>query len=211
MAEELVEPFEEEKLVGGCISKKIWDRICANAPDFENATLEEIEIRLDPNFVPEGWLDPPTPPKKLKLSLNRKKTASTSELSALKASRFAAPVSQEEVKEAAIGVVPLNTKNNAWAERTFDAWVQERNKLRPGDPVPTDLLQCHDTSVVSKYLKYFVLEARTQDGKKYHPSTLWSLLSGLNRILKESKAPFSILDKGNPDFRALLLTLDSDK
>ena len=36
----------------------IWDQICANAPDFENATLEEIEARLDPNFVPEGWLDP---------------------------------------------------------------------------------------------------------------------------------------------------------
>ena len=104
--EELVEPFEEEKLVGGCISKKIWDRICANAPNFENATLAEIKARLDPNFVPEGWLDPPTPPKKkLKLSLNRKKTASTSELSALKASRFAAPVSEEEVKEAAKGVV----------------------------------------------------------------------------------------------------------
>ena len=87
--EELVKPFEEEKLVGGCISKKIWDRICANAPDFENATLEEIEARLDPSFVPEGWLDPPTPPKKLKLSLNKKKMASsTSELSTLKASRL---------------------------------------------------------------------------------------------------------------------------
>ena len=159
--------------------------------------------------MPEGWLDPPTPPKKkLKLSLNRKKTVSTSELSTLKASRFAAPVSEEEVKEAAKGVVPSNTKkNNAWAERSFDAWVQERNKLMPGDPVPTDLLQCHDTSIVSKYLKYFVLEARTQDGKKYPPSTLRSLLSGLNRILKESKAPFSILDKGNPDFCELLLTL----
>ena len=34
--EELVEPFKEEKLVGGCISKKIWDPICANSPHFEN-------------------------------------------------------------------------------------------------------------------------------------------------------------------------------
>ena len=50
-------PEKEEKLVGRCISKKIWDRICANAPNFENATLEEIKARLDPNFVPEGWLD----------------------------------------------------------------------------------------------------------------------------------------------------------
>ena len=48
---------------------------------------------MDPDFVPEGWLDPlPTPPKKkLKLSL-AKKTECTSELSASKASRFATPV-----------------------------------------------------------------------------------------------------------------------
>ena len=79
----------------------------------------------------------------------------------------------------------------------------------PLDPVSTDLLQCHDASVVSKYLRYFVLEARTQDDKKYSPTTIWSLLSGLNRILKELKATFSILDKSNPAFRELLLTLDT--
>ena len=58
--------------------------------EFENATLEEIEARLDPNFIPEGWLDPPTPPKKkLEISLNKKKPVSASELPAPKASRFA--------------------------------------------------------------------------------------------------------------------------
>ena len=109
-----------EELVGGCISKKIWDQMCANTLDLENATLEEIEAGLDPDFVPEGWLDPPTSPKKkLKLSLAKKKTECTSELSASKASRFATPVSEKEVNEAAKGVVPTNTKkNNAWAERT---------------------------------------------------------------------------------------------
>ena len=47
-----------EELVGGCISKKIWDQMCANTLDLENATIEEIEAGLDPDFVPEGWLDP---------------------------------------------------------------------------------------------------------------------------------------------------------
>ena len=38
--------------------------------EFDNATLQEIKARWDPNFVPEGWLDPQTPPKKkLKLSI----------------------------------------------------------------------------------------------------------------------------------------------
>ena len=167
-----------KELVGGCISKKIWDQMCANMLDLENATLDEIEAGLD--LVPEGWLDPPTSPKKkLKLSLAKKKTECTSELSALKANRFATPVSEKEVNEAAKGVAPTNTKkNNAWAERTFDAWVQERNQLMPLDPVSTDLLQCHDASIVSKYLRYFVLEARTQDCKKYPPTTIRSLSVG---------------------------------
>ena len=85
-----------EELVGGCIS---WDQMCANMLDLENATVEEIKDGLDPDFVPERWLDPPpTPPKKkLKLSLTKKKTDTTSELSASKASRFTTPVSQREL------------------------------------------------------------------------------------------------------------------
>ena len=93
--------------------------------------------------------------------------------------------------------MPSNTKkNNAWAERTFDAWVEEQNKLMMlGDLIPTNSLQCHDTSVMSMYMysNHFVLEARTQNGKKYRSSALRILLSGLNKIPKESKGPFAFL------------------
>ena len=65
----------------------------------------------------------------------------------------------------------------------------------PNDPVSSDLLSCHDPAAVSKYLRYFVLEARNQTGEKYPSATIRGILSGLNRILKEAKAPFSILDK----------------
>ena len=55
---------------------------------------------------------------KLPLSLTRKK------------SRFATPVSEEEFCNAANGVVPLNTKkNNCWAQRMLNAWIEERNKV----------------------------------------------------------------------------------
>ncbi len=107
-------------------------------------------------------------------------------------------------------MIPCNTKkNNAWAERTFNSWVEERNKRTPGS-VPTDLLLCRDLQLaVCKYMRYFVLEARNKDGNKYPPGAIRSILSGLNRILKESKAPFSIFDKSNPAFRELQLTLDT--
>ena len=101
--EELVEPFEEEKLVGGCISKKIWDRICANAPDFENATLEEIEARLDPNFVPEGWLDPQLLRRRSSsyCSTGRKRYLAVIELSALKL--YSNPVPSKQVSMPSAG------------------------------------------------------------------------------------------------------------
>ena len=37
--------------------------MCANTLDLKNATLEEIEAIPDPDFVPEGWLDPPAAAK----------------------------------------------------------------------------------------------------------------------------------------------------
>ena len=69
------------------------------------------------------------------------------------------------------------------------------------------LLACHDASTVSKDLRYFVLEMRAADESKY-PPMFRSILSALNRIYKDSKAPFSIVDKANPAFRELHLTLD---
>ena len=53
------------------------------------------------------------------------------------------------------------------------------------------------------------METRKTDGSPYPPSTLRSLISGLNRVLQSNQAPFSVLDKGDYRFRNLLKTLDS--
>ena len=58
----------------------------------------------------------------------------------------------------------------------------------PNDPVPSDTISCHGPATVS----IFVLEARNQMGEKYPPATIRS-------ILRETKAPFSILDRSNVD------------
>ena len=47
------------------------------------------------------------------------------------------------------------------------------------------------------------------NGSQYPPATLRSLLSGVNCVLQENKAPFSILDKGDYRFKDLLHTLDT--
>ena len=79
----------------------------------------------------------------------------------------------------------------------------------PDDPVPLDLLSSHDPVLVSKHLQRFVMETRNTNGESYTPATLRSLLSGINRILKANKAPFSIFNKEDPAFRNLMLTMDS--
>ena len=173
--------------------KGVWEKITRSEEykKIESMELEKLEAYLDPSFIPKGWLDkePSPPKKKLKLSLSSKKP------------RFAAPVTSEKLSDAAKGVVPNNTKkNNAWAVKTFTAWREERDKLIPDDSVPEDLLSCHDQSIVSKYMHCFILEARNQAGEKYLPSTIRSILSGLSRVLKEAKAPFSILDKSGLAF-----------
>ena len=73
-----------DELINGCIAKPVWDLI--HTDKFEKTTLEEIEALFDPNFVPEGWLDPRPPKKKLKLSVK---------------SRFASPADDQKFSEAA--------------------------------------------------------------------------------------------------------------
>ena len=51
---------------------------------------------------------------------------------AVNVSRFADPVSQEEMEVAAQGVVPDNTKrNNEWAANNFAQWAKARGQRSP--------------------------------------------------------------------------------
>ena len=115
--------------------------------------------------------------------------------------RFASPVSENQFKKADIGVVPANTRSNLqMAERNFIEWEKQHDQQEPEDPKPLDLLQSHIAELACKTLCKFVLETRNSSGQHYPPATIRSLLSGINRILKENKAPFSILDKDAHSF-----------
>jgi hypothetical protein len=53
------------------------------------------------------------------------------------------------------------------------------------------------------------MEAKKSDGSFYPPSSLRSLVCGLNRVLQKNRAPFSVVDKNDHRFRDLIKTLDS--
>ena len=150
--------------------------------------------------------------RKLSLSLSRscgKRSVPLKDVGNSK--RFASPVKEREYIEAGKGVVPTNTKQcNEWALRAFRVWaIQSNEKAEDQDCVPSNILETDDRELVAKFMRYFVLEARKENGEHYTPGTIRSLLCGLNRVLKQNGATFSMLDKGDPAFRELLLTLDT--
>ncbi len=96
---------------------------------------------------------------------------------------FGSPVSVNRYRTAAEGVVPANTQfNTRWAEKNFMEWARARNVRHPEDPVPLDVLTSHDAAIVCKYMS---TETRKEDGGRYPPATVRSLLSGLNRIYSQ--------------------------
>ena len=124
-------------------------------------------------------------------------------------SRFAEPLDEQAIAQAKGGLKPRNTEIcTQWAVTNFKQWAKQRSEAVPTDPVPDDLLQCHDHERIVKYLCLYVLETRKEDGSRYPPATIRSLLSGINRVLQANKAPFSILDKHDLRFRELFNTLD---
>ena len=94
------------------------------------------------------------------------------------------------------------------AVKNFESWARNRSSSA-SEIVPPGILHSHDPELVCKWLCCFVLEARKLDGSRYPAATIRSLVSGLNRELQRHSAPFSVLDKGDYRFRALLKTLDS--
>ena len=88
-------------------------------------------------------------------------------------SRFRSPVKESEYSEAVKGVIPANTKKcTNWAVRVFESWINECSVRKPEDPIPENILQCHDKAIVCKYMRYFVLEVRKEDGSPYTPSSI---------------------------------------
>ena len=123
----------------------------------------------------------PPPERKLRplLPLRKKKTSALQEC-AVNVSRFADPVSQEEIEIAAQGVVPDNTKcNNEWAANNFAEWAKARTQKSPEEPVPDNLLSCLDEKLLCKWLFRYVMETRQASGKPYPPKSIYALLCGL--------------------------------
>ena len=125
------------------------------------------------------------------------------------ATRFYSPSKSLESYQK--GFVPKNTQvNTQWALRNFTEWMRDYNSHHPDDPCCDDILLSSNSSELSYWLQKYVLGTRKQNGERYPPKTIYLLLCGLNRHMKEKKPDsLNIFDCENSDFKLLFNTCDS--
>lgn len=117
-------------------------------------------------------------------------------------------VSEDEVSEAEKGFIPNNTRHcNSWALNNFTSWL---GSLEEKVDNPDTVLLTDDPKVLCSYLCRFVMETRKENGEKYPPRTLFQLLSGLLRYMRDKKSnAFNIFDEKDANFVPLKKVMDS--
>lgn len=102
--------------------------------------------------------------------------------------RFMFEVTTDDLNKLKEGHCPANTaKNNAWALKTFEEWRIARNSKFPADPCPENILTLDNKEIVCSWFCKFISEARKADGHEYTPRSLYLILAGLQRHMRQLK------------------------
>ena len=127
------------------------------------------------------------------------------------ASAFPEPTSSDSEQVAwtsrppALVEVPKNTqKNDSWAMSTLTEWMTQRNNRCSDseEKCPENLLETDNAESLSRWLSLFIIEVRKQNGNKYPPSSLYSLLCSFQRIMKRyNPKAFSIFETKDVRFQ----------
>ena len=147
-------------------------------------------------------------PKRKKLSLKGKQRAND-ETATSKSSEHFQFIDDDDFEKLKEGYKPVNTsKSTKWALRNFDAWRAVRTTSAKGK-CPDNLLNSTDPALLSHWLAKFAAETRSKEGKPYPPSTVYQLLTGILRAMRDSSdsAP-NFSDKGDRRFQVLHKSLD---
>lgn len=120
-------------------------------------------------------------------------------------------VSNEELMVLSKGVNIVNTtKATSWALKNFNDWKRAANKRAKDVMVDDDFFLCSDKEVLSNILSRYVVETRKTNGELYPPKTLYQLMCGLLRHMKECNPDCpNFLDKKDNQFRTLHSSMDA--
>ena len=121
-------------------------------------------------------------------------------------SRFAIPMSNEEVIKARQRAVPKRTMyDTQYCIRQWEAWRDHRNREGPIVPSLLDM----DSQTLSEWLTRFILEVRKINGSEYPPNTLYHLVCGIMRHVRNSKSCEIDFFK-DPEFCSFRVSLDAE-
>ena len=165
----------------------------SNKPGFESRMDEAGDLLFD--ALSDDDFCPPL--KKLHLTKNAD-------------ARFSSPP-KGKLEQYQKSFCPENTKvNTRWATKNFRDWQTDYNCRHPSDPCPDDILLSDSTSNLAKWLQIYAVSTRKKNGEKYPAKTVYLLLCGLQRYMKENKKhPFNIFDRDHPDFKLVVCTCDN--
>lgn len=126
---------------------------------------------------------------------------------ATNAGRFAPAVSDEELNKIKNSSKPANTlRRNDWALRVFERWRINRENLISERMMPQSDVSLWDKEQLNYWLAKFIVECRKEDGKMYPGSSLISILSGLQQVVRKN----SLVDFfKNDEFTHLREVLDA--
>ena len=123
-----------------------------------------------------------------------------------KSSRFATPITDEEVVELRKMAIPKRTmQDTQYCIRQWEAWRDHRNLSGLVVPSLCDM----DTQSLSHWLTRFVLEVRKVNGSEYPPNTLHHIVCGIMRHLRSATGCEIDIFKDH-DFSQFLSSLDAE-
>lgn len=121
------------------------------------------------------------------LGTSKNETKKDTEL-LVQSSRFANPKSDKEVNEMHATAIPKKTKEDTeYCMRIWNAWWKQRITEMQDEQliIPPDILQMNK-EMLQHWLTLFVLEVRKQDGTEYPPNTLYHIVCGIMRYLRQN-------------------------
>ena len=117
--------------------------------------------------------------------------------------QFGQACSSSDVTAAIANRIPQNTKlSTCWAHSVWKSWSNIRGITQPLQEIPAKEL--------NEFLSRFVLEARRQDDSPYPATSLYQLVCGLQRYLRDNGRPEVVFfDEKQPNFDRARKALDA--
>ena len=117
--------------------------------------------------------------------------------------RFGDPVTSSDVDKAIANAVPEQTRRQTnWCVSVYKSWCEVRGE--------SSNLSSMSASAIEEQLCRFVMEARRQDGKPYPPRSVYAIITGLQRYLRnEGRREVAFLSESDPTYARLRLALDA--